>query len=215
MIDEDKYELFKEYQDLVLDVCGQMVSKNIYLDIVEGISNTEYTNKQLPTCKYSEDGLCRLKVCMCMQYDVDDLVFIKDEDKNNKKGWFTGNCLQCDSEIEIDDACRAPCNKKGWYGCFCSYKCTKNFLGCSDSLYEDNPIIKKYNIAMKVYEEIQTKLNDKNYNCIKDMPELNYFNGYCNQCNCEVEPVNVIPCNGIFYCSETCKDNDQIDSDEF
>jgi hypothetical protein len=75
-------------------------------------------------------GGCRMFLCNEFTYQGYEDVY--DEGESEVKGWYTGNCEQCNKQIPNKKcAVRQPRLYGGWLGCYCSIECISVRQGLS------------------------------------------------------------------------------------
>lgn len=79
-------------------------------------------------CKFSDDGICYMLKCRCLEYDPEDDEYVED--------WFIGRCNECDSIIEDrSQAWRIPDIYGGFKGCYCEDHFESKFYGSDGNKY--------------------------------------------------------------------------------
>lgn len=99
------------------------------------------------SCKFSEDGICYMLKCRCLEYDPE----IDEYDDD----WYTGTCDECDVQISNrKDAWRIPELFGGFKGCYCEDHFESKFY----SMDEEN----SYRILCRVIKAIRKKFPIRN-----------------------------------------------------
>lgn len=77
------------------------------------------------SCKFSEDGICYMMKCKCLEYDEDCNEYYDD--------WFTGLCGDCNKKMENkSEAWRIPDIYGAYKGCICEDCYNIKFVGIDD-----------------------------------------------------------------------------------
>ena len=141
---EDKNEI-SEAEILEFKRCFNFTSESIENYKNYGPSNPlkqRFPGDTCLKCKFSDDGICYMLKCKCLEYDLEIDEYLDD--------WYTGKCDECDSEIiDRNDAWRIPDLFGGFKGCYCEEHFESNFYGTD--------IDNKYKILCKVIKTIRKK----------------------------------------------------------
>lgn len=117
-----KYDLAKEFVE-IRDAAA--MSDDVTLFITLGPS-CPFVGATLEELDY---GGARMFTFNQFEYDedVDDFDIDEDLHPSIQKDWFKGYCMQCNLRIRRRwHSVRKPQKYGGWFGCFCSWDCTKN-----------------------------------------------------------------------------------------
>lgn len=97
-------------------------------------------------------GGARMFIDNSREYDYDNDI--------DQEEWFTGHCLQCSLRIRAYfHAVRQPHLSGGWYGCFCSWKCVRDYLE-TDFEDEETDEYNKYVLQIAVINEFEKMMDD-------------------------------------------------------
>jgi len=92
--------------------------------------------------------------------------------------WFVGHCLQCSARIRsYHHAVREPWITGGWRGCYCDWKCVREFIELDTE--PDPDLYNEYVTKIALTREYEERMNeigiqDRDYDIKKDLNEEGY-----------------------------------------
>lgn len=96
-------------------------------------------------------GGARMFIDMSLEYDEEFELPVED--------WFTGKCFQCSDKIRAyHHAVREPRVRGGWRGCFCTWKCVRDFIKV-DTIPDDDHL-EEFELRMGLVDLIEKEMNE-------------------------------------------------------